>query len=272
MNDAANTASGVTLWLSVLGVVAIVAAVIAGVAVLVHFLLKLFRWLGKEIVAIVPEPYGRWFVGIVRFYYVAAMFCGLTAFGVSLAILGLPVPDTPGDPVLRNPLLRLTWLAVSAGIMIGGFRPAAVRGVDAGAAKAGRKEVMSCCFLSPGGWHQQILVGEQFAHVADRIHGVLFRRYRLEAMPQFAPRRRPAHPHRLVDIGARLRKLREPPRLRRVLDHNGRGNREIVHGADCIRHYRWLHRQATLTRQAANSATISALCIAGSQNRQKNRP
>jgi hypothetical protein len=32
---------------------------------------------------------------------------------------------------------------------------------------------------------------------------------------------------------------------------------------------RWLHRQATLTAQAARSATTSSLCIAGSENRTR---
>ena len=83
-----------------------------------------------------------------------------------------------------------------------------------------------------GGRQQQIFLDEQFAHVAERFEGILFRRHQFEAVPQFAPRLGPAHPHRLVDIGAGLRQRRQPAWLWGVLDHDGWGDRESS-TADC---------------------------------------
>jgi hypothetical protein len=116
-----NAPGDTPVWLLALVLVVCVLLPLALFAVLGYFTLRLLRWLGAEFAAIVPAPYGRWIVGIAKFYYVAALFCGLTAFGVSLAILRAPVPERLNDPIQRNPLLWLTWLAVMTGIMIGGI-------------------------------------------------------------------------------------------------------------------------------------------------------
>ena len=82
-----------------------------------------------------------------------------------------------------------------------------------------------------GGRQQQIFLDEQFAHVAERFEGVLFRRHRFKTVPQFAPQLGPAHAHRLVDIGTRLR-CSLPAWLWAVLDHDGWSDRAVF-SADC---------------------------------------
>jgi hypothetical protein len=77
---------------------------------------------------------------------------------------------------------------------------------------------------------QQIFLQEQFAQIADRFDGGFLVRYSLEAMPDFAPWLRPADPHRLVDVAARLAKCFEPAQLRRILDNEWRSDREVIHG------------------------------------------
>ena len=54
-------------------------------------------------------------------------------------------------------------------------------------------------------------------------------RHRLEAMPHFTPWLRPADPHRLADIVARLSECIEPPQLRRVLDNEWRNDPKVFH-------------------------------------------
>jgi hypothetical protein len=49
---------------------------------------------------------------------------------------------------------------------------------------------------------QQIFLYEQFAQIADRLDGFILARHRLQPMPDFAPRRRPAKPHRLPGASA----------------------------------------------------------------------
>jgi hypothetical protein len=53
--------------------------------------------------------------------------------------------------------------------------------------------------------------------------------HRLEAVPHFTPWRRPAGPHRLVNVVPRLSKRVEPPGLRRVLNNEWRNDREVIH-------------------------------------------
>jgi hypothetical protein len=55
---------------------------------------------------------------------------------------------------------------------------------------------------------QQIFLYEQIAQITNRFDGFFLARHRLEAMPHFAPRRRPAEPHRLVYIVSHLFKRR----------------------------------------------------------------
>jgi hypothetical protein len=109
------------VWLAVAVVLAILVSFTAVLLVLRHVTLKLLRWLVDEIVAVMPAPYGRWIVAVARFYYVATLFGGLVAFGVSLAIW--QVPSFPGfdDPTLKNPLFWLTCLAIMTAIMLVGI-------------------------------------------------------------------------------------------------------------------------------------------------------
>jgi hypothetical protein len=57
------------------------------------------HWLAAKIVALAPAPLGGWVVGLFRFFYAAALLCGLTAF-------------------FGNPLFWLTWRAVMTAIML----------------------------------------------------------------------------------------------------------------------------------------------------------
>lgn len=110
-----------TFWLALLTVVGVSAATVLVVVALRAAAFKAAHWLAEKIVAVAPAPYGGWIVGVVRFFYVAALFGGLTAFGVSLAIWRVPWPPKPGDHAFLNPLFWLTWLTVMAAIMLSGI-------------------------------------------------------------------------------------------------------------------------------------------------------
>jgi len=58
-------------------------------------------------------------LGLFRFLYAAALLCGLTAFVWSIKTWHAPWPPSGfPDPILRNPLFWLTWLAVMTAIML----------------------------------------------------------------------------------------------------------------------------------------------------------
>jgi hypothetical protein len=109
-------------WLAFLTVVAIIVGMTAAMLVLRSITLKILHWLEAKFIALAPALLGRRIVGVIRFYYVAALFCGLTAFALSFVIWREPWPDAGlYDPILWNPLFWLTWLAVMAAIMLTGI-------------------------------------------------------------------------------------------------------------------------------------------------------
>jgi hypothetical protein len=84
-----------------------------------HLTFMLLHWLATKIVARAPVPLGGWVVGLFRFFYAAALLCGLTAFVLSFKTWHAPWPPSGvSDPILRNPLFWLTWLAVMTAIML----------------------------------------------------------------------------------------------------------------------------------------------------------
>jgi hypothetical protein len=110
------------LWLTVFIVVAIFAVIVAVMLVLRYVTLIFLHWLERKFVAAVAAPYNSWVVGLARFFYVAMLFCGLTAFGVSLAIWRAPWPhDGSSIAIPWNPLFWLTWIALTAAMMLTGI-------------------------------------------------------------------------------------------------------------------------------------------------------
>ena len=110
------------LWLTVFIVVAILGAIAAVMLALRYVTLKFLHWLERKFVAIAPAPYNSWVVGFIRFFYVAVLLCGLTAFGVSLAIWRVPWPrDASSMPIPGNPLFWLSWVALTLAIMFIGL-------------------------------------------------------------------------------------------------------------------------------------------------------
>ena len=109
-------------WLAAFTVGAIVAVTAAATMALRYIAFKLAHWLGDVVATTVPPPLGGWMVTVVRFFYAAALFCGLTAFVLSFMIWRAPWPPSGADdPILRNPLFWLTWLALTAAIMLLGI-------------------------------------------------------------------------------------------------------------------------------------------------------
>ncbi|HTC03262.1 MAG TPA: hypothetical protein VK749_07660 [Xanthobacteraceae bacterium] len=111
-----------TFWLAVLTVAAIAIVTATVVLLLRRLTLELLHRLEAKFVALAPAPLGGRTVGLLKFFYVAALFCGITAFVLSMSIWRAPWP--PGgvsDPILWNPLFWLTWLAVMTAIMLCGI-------------------------------------------------------------------------------------------------------------------------------------------------------
>ena len=108
-----------TFWLAFFTVAAVVIVTSAATVALRYLVFKLLHWLATEIVAFAPAPFGGWVVGLFRFFYAAALICGLTAFVLSFTIWRAPWPPSGlADPILRNPLFWLTWLVVMTAIML----------------------------------------------------------------------------------------------------------------------------------------------------------
>ena len=111
-----------TFWLAVLTVAAIGIVTVAVVLVLRRLALELLHRLEAKFVAFAPAPLGGRVMGLLKLFYVAALFCGITAFALSMSIWRAPWP--PGgvsDPIFRNPLLWLTWLAIMTATMLCGI-------------------------------------------------------------------------------------------------------------------------------------------------------
>jgi hypothetical protein len=118
-----NTPGDPPVWLLVLGVFAGLLVAAALYVVLRHYALKLLYWLGGKFLATAPLPLahvGRWAARGVHLIYGAALLCGGTAFGLSIAIWRSSFPDW-NDPLFKNPLFWLTWLCVMAAIMMLGI-------------------------------------------------------------------------------------------------------------------------------------------------------
>jgi hypothetical protein len=110
------------LWLTVLVCAGLVVGVAAVVIGLRYVAFKCLHWLAAGIRTVAPPAVADWVIGLVRFFYIAALFCGLTAFVLSFLIWRAPWPPSGlSDPVLRNPLFWLTWLAVMTAIMLAGI-------------------------------------------------------------------------------------------------------------------------------------------------------
>jgi hypothetical protein len=145
--DGAGDTSQITFAvLFTIGVFAAMAAITALFVVVCRFLIKLMRRLGDKFLGVAPPPLakaGLFAAGVARFFYLAALFGGLTAFGIALAILHSSVPADLQDPVLRNPLLWLTWLGVMAALFICGIVGGLVLRVVLVALFARRRESIS---------------------------------------------------------------------------------------------------------------------------------
>ena len=108
-----------TFWLAVCAVAAIIIVTGTATVALRHLTFMLLHWLATKIVALAPVPLGGRVVGLFRFFYAAALVCGLTAFVLSFLIWRAPWPPSGiADPILRNPLFWLTWLAVMTAITL----------------------------------------------------------------------------------------------------------------------------------------------------------
>ena len=108
-----------TFWLAFFTIAAVLIVTGAVTVALRHFTFKLLHWLATKIVAFAPVPLGGWVVGLFRFFYAAALLCGLTAFVLSFKIWRAPWPPSGvSDPILRNPLFWLTWLAFVTAFML----------------------------------------------------------------------------------------------------------------------------------------------------------
>jgi hypothetical protein len=111
-----------TFWLAFFTVAAIIIVTGAVTVALRLLTLRLLHWLQAKFVALAPAPHGGWVVGLFRFFYAAALLSGLTAFVLSVKIWGVPWPPSGfSDPMLRNPLFWLNWLAVMTAIMLCGI-------------------------------------------------------------------------------------------------------------------------------------------------------
>ena len=111
-----------TFWLAIFIAAAIIIVTGAVTVALRHLTLKLMHWLKAKFVALAPAPLGGWVVGLFGFFYAAALLSGLTAFVLSVKIWRAPWPPSGfSDPILRNPLFWLTWLAVMTAIMLCGI-------------------------------------------------------------------------------------------------------------------------------------------------------
>src|SRR5580692_4097370 len=98
-----NALTDPTFWLAVLTVAAIAIVTVMVVLALRRLTLTLLHWLEAKFVALAPAPLGGWVVGLLKFFYVAALFCGVTAFVLNISIWRAPWP--PGglsDPILWN--------------------------------------------------------------------------------------------------------------------------------------------------------------------------
>jgi hypothetical protein len=102
------------------------------------------HWLEAKFLAVAPAPFGGWVVGLVCFFYAAALLCGLTAFVLSMMIWHTPWPPTGiYDPIFRNPLFWLTWLAVMTAIMMSSIVCAVVMGRGFGFGLAQLRKVLT---------------------------------------------------------------------------------------------------------------------------------
>ena len=111
-----------TFWLAFFTVAAIIIVTGAVTVTLRLLTFKMLHWLEAKFVALAPAPLGGWVAGLLRYFYAAALLGGLTAFVLSVKIWHAPWP--PGgfsDPILRNPLFWLTWLAVMTAILLCGI-------------------------------------------------------------------------------------------------------------------------------------------------------
>lgn len=108
-----------TLWLAVVTVAAIIVVIGTATVALRYLAFQLLHGLAAKIIALAPVPLGGWVVGLFRFFYAAALLCGLTAFVLSLKAWHAPWPPSGfSDPILRNPLFWLTWLGVMTAFML----------------------------------------------------------------------------------------------------------------------------------------------------------
>ena len=97
------------------------------------------HWLGARFYAVAPAPLGkatRWAARMAKLIYGAILLCGVTAFGVNLALWRVPHPGF-ADPMMRNPFFWATWFGLMTLIMMAGvimaalFRFVVVLGVTA---------------------------------------------------------------------------------------------------------------------------------------------
>jgi hypothetical protein len=118
-----NTSGDSAVWLLLLVFFTGLAVASALFVVLRHYTLRLLHWLSGKFLAAAPAPLvqaGRWAARGMHLIYGAALLCGGTALGLSVAIWRSSFPDW-NDPLFRNPLFWLTWLGVMAAVMLLGI-------------------------------------------------------------------------------------------------------------------------------------------------------
>jgi hypothetical protein len=110
-----------SFWFAMLGTIAVFLLVCALIAVIGRWMRGGINWLGWKLAAHAAPAViaaGRRLAGILRFLYIAALFWGINAFVYSLKIWGVPSFSGFDDPILKNPLFWLTWLALTTTLLL----------------------------------------------------------------------------------------------------------------------------------------------------------
>jgi hypothetical protein len=127
-------------WASAAGSIAVAALLVVLFIFIGRYTHKALHPLVAKFFAVTPVPMAdasRKIAGVVKFLYVAALFWGINAYVYSLMLWRVSSLPSFGDPVLKNPLFWLTWLALT-GALFAASIAAAILLREATIAAAGR--------------------------------------------------------------------------------------------------------------------------------------